>query len=71
MLVDETDTGSGLEYWKPGTPLPVYNRMNHIAPPPKRMAQRVVHSVLLPVLDRMRPKFPADYQPERMPGDGR
>jgi len=67
MLVNETDTGSGLEYWKPKTPLPVYSRMNHIASPPKRMAQRVVHSMLLPVLDRIRPIYPAVFQPERMP----
>jgi hypothetical protein len=67
MLVDETDSGAGLEYWKPGSQLPAYNRINHLASPPKRMAQRVVHSMLLPVLDRMRPRYPANFQPERIP----
>jgi hypothetical protein len=66
MLVDETDSGIGLEYWKPGMPLPVYHRTNHLASPPKRIAQRVVHSMLLPVLDRMRPRYPADFQPQLM-----
>jgi hypothetical protein len=67
MLVDEDDHSGGLEYWKPDSPLPVYNRMNHLAPPAKRMAQRIAHSILLPVLDQMRPRYPEDYQPERMP----
>jgi len=53
-----------LEYWHPGTELPSYRWTNHLASFPKQVLQRSVHFALLPVLDRLRPNFPAEYQAE-------
>lgn len=47
----------GLSYWAPGTDLPACDFQNHLQPGPKRLAQRVAHAALLPVLDRLRPRF--------------
>ena len=66
MLVDVLDTSNGLKYWAPGSRLERYNRTNHLAHPLKRVAQRIIHPLLLPVLDRLRPRYPADYAPDRM-----
>jgi glycosyltransferase involved in cell wall biosynthesis len=46
-----------LRYWKPGTELPEFHFTNHLAPIPKRVAQRVAHAWLLRLLDRFRSTY--------------
>jgi len=65
-FVSDTNT-LGVRYWQSGTELPVYQFDNHLASPSKRIIQFFTHRLLLPILDRTRPKFPADYQPELIP----
>ena len=56
------DEEAGLQRWIPGTTLPEVQYNNHLAPIHKRIAQRMVHSLGLPLLDRMRSKWmPEDY----------
>ena len=57
------DTGP-LLYWEPGTPLPEVHLHHQIAPPLTRLAQRITHAALLPILDRRRPGFDRSYIPE-------
>lgn len=57
------DTGP-LLYWEPGTELPQVHLHHQIAPPMKRLAQRVTHAALLPILDRYRPGYSSTYVPE-------
>ena len=56
-----------LKYWKPGTDLPLVRRTNHLKPSPIRAVQRLVHALCLPVLDRLRPKFPTESRPQPIP----
>ena len=42
---------------------------NHLAKPHVRAAQRVAHACLLPVLDRLRPRYPDQAYPRRIPTD--
>jgi hypothetical protein len=65
LLVNES--AADLNYWQPGAELPAYRWTNHLASPAKRCLQRAVHFGLLPILDRLRPRFPADYRPEPIP----
>lgn len=60
------DTGPLLR-WDPGTPLPEVHLLNHVAPPWRRLAQRVAHAALLPALDRRRPRFDPAFHPDVIP----
>lgn len=64
-LADTSSVDSGpLLYWKPGTELVEHPFHNHLPPwIPKRLAQRVVHPLLLPLLDARRRRFDPEYQP--------
>ncbi|WP_017292529.1 glycosyltransferase family 2 protein [Geminocystis herdmanii] len=62
-LIVENDA-ENLCYWQPNTPLPEYHFYNHLAKFPKRFLQRIVHSSMLLIIDRLRPEFPKDYQPD-------
>lgn len=53
----------GLLYWEPGAALQPDPRTHHLPGLRRRVAARLVHAALLPLLDRMRPKFPRDYEP--------
>jgi hypothetical protein len=57
----------GLQYWQPGSPLPEFGFTNHLAPLHVRAAQRIAHACLLPALDRLRPQYPDDAYPQRVP----
>ena len=54
-----------LHYWQPASPLPEFRFANHLAKPHVRAAQRLAHACLLPVLDRLRPRYPDDAYPQR------
>jgi glycosyltransferase involved in cell wall biosynthesis len=58
-----------LKYWKPGTPLPLVTLRNHLRPFPIRIAQRFVHAFGLPMVDRLRPVFPAEGRPQQIPAN--
>ena len=58
-----------LQYWRPGSPLPEFRFTNHLAPLHIRAAQRIAHALLLPVLDRLRPRYPEGACPQRIPAD--
>jgi hypothetical protein len=60
------DTGP-LMYWKPGTPLLEQPLHNHIPQPFTRLQQRLVHPLLLPILDRRRPRYDRSFQPVPIP----
>ena len=55
-----------LHYWVPDTPLPEVNFTNHLAKPHVRAAQRLAHAFLLPVLDRLRRRYPDDGYPQQV-----
>jgi hypothetical protein len=57
------DNLPNLHFWAPGAPLPSYQFDNHLAQQPKRLLQRLVHSCLLPLLDRSRPRWPSEAGP--------
>jgi hypothetical protein len=57
----------GLKFWQPGTQLPLVHQTNHLKPPHIRAVQRFIHAFCLPMLDRQRPKFPANRQPQLIP----
>jgi len=61
------DNLSGLRYWEPGTDLPEFHFTNHLAPTLKRAAQRLMHACFLPLLDRLRSRWPDGYYPQRIP----
>jgi glycosyltransferase involved in cell wall biosynthesis len=63
------DYAEGLRHWAPGSPLPEVHRTNHLAPPPKRLAQRLAHTLLLPLLDRTRPGWPEGAGPQPISPD--
>ncbi|CAN5558583.1 glycosyltransferase family 2 protein [soil metagenome] len=61
-------TMSGLDHdqvhhWQPGSPLPELHPMDHLPDWKTRLAQRIVHPMLLPLLDPKRRKFNTAYQP--------
>lgn len=56
-----------LRFWKPGTDLPRPGTLDHLAPPHLRALQRFIHTVGLPVLDRLRPAYPENAQPHPLP----
>jgi hypothetical protein len=60
------DTGP-LLYWEPGTELPERPLHNHVPPLRRRLAQRIVHPLLLPLLDARRPPYdPAAAPPKEI-----
>jgi glycosyltransferase involved in cell wall biosynthesis len=61
------DDLAGLKYWKPASELPLVQLMDHLRLPHIRAVQRCVHAFGLPMLDRLRPKFPANWKPQRIP----
>ena len=65
-ILNSIDTGP-LLYWKPGTPLPEQPLHNHLPSPLTRLQQRLVHPLLLPILDRRRPAYDSSYQPVPIP----
>ncbi len=62
------DTGP-LYYWAPGTPFHEVPLHNHIPPLSMRIQQRIVHPLLLPILDRLRPDYDRSYKPVDIPPD--
>jgi hypothetical protein len=62
------DTGP-LYFWEPGTELKEMPLYNHVPRPHIRVQQRLVHPLLLPILDRRRPKFDKSFQPVDIPPD--
>lgn len=63
------DQAPGLRYWQQGTELPEVRCRNHLAAPPIRFAQRLVHALLLPLLDWQRPGWPEGARPRKIPPD--
>lgn len=67
------DADPRLHTWTPGTPLPARRGLEHLGPPSRRLAQRVMYASGLPsLLDRFRPTWsdgppPAPFRFE-MPG---
>ncbi len=57
----------GLKLWKSGTELPLVRATNHLKPSHIRVVQRFMHAFCLPMLDRLRPKFPPDSGPQSIP----
>jgi glycosyltransferase involved in cell wall biosynthesis len=60
------DTGP-LYYWEPGTPLNEIPQFDHISNTRMRIAQRLTHAMLLPILDSRRPHYDKSYQPVAIP----
>jgi hypothetical protein len=63
------DDAPGLKHWVPGSALPEPRQTNHLAPPHKRLGQRVAHAFLLPLLDRMRQGWPDGECPQPISPD--
>jgi glycosyltransferase involved in cell wall biosynthesis len=53
--------------WKPGGQLLNVHPADHLPPIGTRLQQRLVHPLLLPLLDRRRRKFDKNYQPTFIP----
>jgi hypothetical protein len=69
-LADNSNVDTGpLYYWAPGTPFQEMPLHNHIPPPRIRIKQRIVHPLLLPILDRLRPEYDRSYKPVDIPPD--
>jgi hypothetical protein len=62
------DTGP-LYYWEPAKPFTEMPLANHVPPWRTRLMQRVIHPLLLPILDRRRPRFDSSFQPEPIPAE--
>jgi hypothetical protein len=60
------DTGP-LYHWQPGVPLQEQPLHNHVSPPRTRLMQRLIHPMLLPLLDQRRPRFDSSFQPIPIP----
>lgn len=58
-----------LRYWQPGTPLIEHPLHNHVPSWRVRVGQRLVHPLLLPILDRRRPHFDPSFQPPAVPAE--
>jgi glycosyltransferase involved in cell wall biosynthesis len=61
------DDAPGLRHWSPGTDLPEFHFTNHLAPWPRRAAQRLVHGALLPLLDARRRGWGESDAPQPLP----
>jgi glycosyltransferase involved in cell wall biosynthesis len=57
----------GLKLWKSGTELPLVYETSHLKPSHIRVVQRFIHAFCLPMVDRLRPKFPPDTRPQSIP----
>jgi hypothetical protein len=62
-------TAGELHYWHPGEILPEVHTTNHLMPPPKRLLQRFIHPLCLPIFDRFRPCFPQSFRPRLIPDE--
>jgi hypothetical protein len=62
-------SGTPLQYWKPGTELPEPQFTNHLAPWPRRVAQRALHAWLLALMDRFRTGYSMAAYPRCIPVD--
>jgi hypothetical protein len=62
------DTGQ-LHFWEPGTPLIEQPLPSPTRSRASRVVQRLVHPLLLPILDHRRPKFDRSYQPQAIPAE--
>jgi hypothetical protein len=60
------DTGP-LYHWAPNTPFQEMPLHNHVPPLRIRLQQRIVHPLLLPILDRFRPDYDRSYKPADIP----
>lgn len=60
------DTGE-LHFWEPGTTLEEVPLHNHVPAPTKRLMQRVIYPVMLPILDTRRRSYDRTYSPEEIP----
>lgn len=56
-----------LRHWLPGTALPEVEWTNHLPGLPTRAAQRLLHALAVPVLDRLRPGWTDGAYPGRIP----
>jgi hypothetical protein len=65
--VAPTINSGPLLYWRPGTPLPEQRLYNHLPNPLRRLQQRIVHPLLLPILDSRRPQYNPSYQASEIP----
>jgi glycosyltransferase involved in cell wall biosynthesis len=61
------DNLPGLKLWKSGTELPLVHETSHLKPSHIRVVQRLMHAFCLPMLDRLRSKFPPDSRPQSIP----
>jgi len=62
------DTGA-LHYWQPGTPLVEQPLPYRPGPVSTRIMQRMIHPMLLPLLDRRRAGYSKSYQPDEIPAE--
>jgi hypothetical protein len=60
------DDAPGLKHWTPGMPLEEVQQTNHLAKAHVRIAQRLAHAFLLPLLDSRRAKWPEETYPQRI-----
>lgn len=66
--VEGVSTMSGLDVdqvyeWQPRSPLPQIHPSDHLPSLGKRMVQRLIHPLLLPLIDARRPTFDPAWQP--------
>jgi glycosyltransferase involved in cell wall biosynthesis len=67
LAASKGHTAGQLHEWLPGTILPEIDSLIHLAHPLKRLTQRIIHPVFLPILDGLRRSLPNDYKPARIP----
>lgn len=60
-------TDSDLREWAPGSPLPEPTFNNHLPNWRKRLAQRLIYPVLVPLIDRCRPGYSPAYAMPLLP----
>jgi glycosyltransferase involved in cell wall biosynthesis len=60
------DDAPNLKHWVPGSPLAEVHQTNHLAKPHVRIAQRLTHAFMLPLLDRRRGRWSEDTYPQRI-----
>jgi hypothetical protein len=60
-------TDGPLLHWEPGTALVEQPLHNHLPATRVRLMQRIVHPLLLPILDRRRAEYDKSYQPKPIP----
>ena len=58
-----------LLHWQPGTPLVEQPLHNHVPDALTRLQQRIVHPLLLPILDSRRPTYDPSFQATSIPPD--